>query len=82
MERWVGQDQSHLVSLWGAPDRTADLPNGAKVLTWIKRYNAADKGEPVEMVECRRSFTITAGRVSTWSTDGCPAYYVGHERAP
>lgn len=82
MERWVGQDYAHVVERWGAPDLTADLPDGSKVLTWIKRYNAADKGELVEMVECRRSFTIVDGRVTKWSADGCPAYYVGSEKAP
>lgn len=83
MEPWVGQDESHLVSSWGAPDRTAPLSDGSKVLTWIKPINSAEKGAPVEMTECRLSFTIgPVGKVTRWASSGCPSHYMGGVKAP
>lgn len=73
MNAWVGKEEAQLVSELGAPNRTADLPNGQKVLTWVTTYNGADPGQMPVMVECVRSFTISASKVVSWSTRGCPS---------
>jgi len=83
MQRWVGQDENHLVSRSGAPDRTANLPNGGKVFTWVKEYNVADDGAPPEMKKCNRSFTLSsAGTIVDWSTDGCPSHIIDDKKTP
>lgn len=78
MERWVGKDESALISRWGAPDLSAPLPAGGKVLTWLKPWNAAEDGQPADMRQCRQSFTLSAsGTVTKWAADGCPRLYRG-----
>lgn len=82
MQRWVGQDEAALVSKWGAPDRSATLANGAKVVTWLTTYNGAGMDEAPQMVQCKRSFTVSGtGKVEAWSSDGCPKY-IPQNRAP
>src|SRR4051812_14653998 len=75
MNKWVGRDENALISTWGAPDRTATLSNGSKVLTWSTPYNSADGEKQVEMTNCVRSFTVAEGRVVSWSARGCPSLY-------
>lgn len=83
LDRWVGADQSVLVSRWGAPSATAELPDGGKVLTYTVRWNSADDGKPPEMTDCRRSFTISkAGKVVSWSKSNCPMMMTKDLRRP
>jgi hypothetical protein len=77
MNAWVGQDESTLVSKLGAPDRTADLPNGQKVLTYVTSYNGSQPGERVVMADCVRSFTVASAKIVSWSTRGCPGIVSG-----
>ena len=77
MQAWIGHDQSEIIQKWGAPVRSADLPDGSRVLTWETAYNAADQGEPPEMVSCVQSFTFSKdGKAITWSTRNCLRYFV------
>lgn len=77
MERWIGHDENEIVSRWGAPERSADLPNGSKVLTWTQRWNSADSGDPPTMVTCNMSYTFSpAGKATAWSAMGCPSHFV------
>ena len=75
MQKWVGQGENDLVSKWGAPDLSASLPNGNKVLTWITTYNDAADGKPSVMVQCKTSFTLSpTGKVTSFSYVQCPKY--------
>jgi hypothetical protein len=70
LDTWVGASQSDLVSQWGAPDLTADLPDsGGKVMTWIKHWTSYGVRH-----DCRESFTISpTGKILKWSlSGGCP----------
>ncbi len=72
MNAWVGKDEAALVSSWGAPDLTAPLSDGSRVLTWVNTWRDAAS----EKMECRRSFTVSpAGKVLKWSANGCPVIY-------
>lgn len=75
MNVWVGKDESALVSALGAPNRTADLPNGQKVYTWVTSWNTSGQGERPVMADCNRSFTLGGGHVLSWSAHGCPGVY-------
>jgi hypothetical protein len=77
MESWIGHDQSEIMSKWGAPVRSADLPNGSKVLTWTQQWNNADEGEMPTMATCSMSFTFSPQGIATaWSAMGCPSHYI------
>lgn len=77
MQSWVGKDESALVSELGVPHRTADLPNGQKVLTWVRSWNSSQPRELVVMVDCVRSFTVANAKVVGWSANGCPSIVQG-----
>jgi hypothetical protein len=75
MNAWVGRSADDLVSEWGAPARAAELTDGRKVLTWVRSWNTAAEDEHPVMRDCERSFTISAGRVTSWAAHGCPSVY-------
>lgn len=45
MQARIGHDRSEIIQKWSAPVRSADLPDGSRVLSWETAYNAADQGE-------------------------------------
>lgn len=67
MKSWVGQPESQLLASWGAPDRTAALPDGGKVDTWVTVWNNS-----YGLQTCRKTFTLDGdGTVTQWSYSGC-----------
>lgn len=69
MQSWVGEQESDLISRWGAPDSTVELKDGTKVYTW-KRIWSDKRG----VHQGRQSFTISAeGKVIKWSYGNMPA---------
>ena len=74
LNSWVGSDEAALVSEWGAPDLTAPLGGGGKVLTWTEKYEYPI-GTVTKKGECRQSFTISpGGKVVSWSASGCSRF--------
>ena len=68
MREWVGQQESDLISSWGAPDSIAELKHGTKVCTWKKIWN-----DNSGVRQGRQSFTINAeGKVIKSSYEGMP----------
>lgn len=47
LANWYGHDESLLISRWGPPDSTYNLPNGGKVLTWIRSKTIQSGGYSV-----------------------------------
>lgn len=39
MQSWVGEQESDLISRWGAPDSTVELKDGTKVCTWKRIWS-------------------------------------------
>lgn len=73
MNSWIGAPEATLVSQLGAPNLSATLGNGSKVLTWLIpwTWTSAYIATPPRQHECRKSFTITNGKVETWSYTDC-----------
>ena len=66
-QSWVGSNESNIIAKWGAPDSTAELKDGTKVLTWKRKWDDNKQ-------EGRQSFTINAeGTVIKGSYDGMPS---------
>lgn len=76
MNPWVGRPAGALVSKWGAPNRSAELADGRTAMTWVRSWNTADQGRDPVIQECERTFTVAAGKVVSWSANGCPSIYV------
>ena len=67
MQSWVGKTSNELLTSWGAPDSTAPLDDGGRVLTWV-----GVEGDSSGVRTCRRSFTVDRqGVVSGSSYSGC-----------
>ena len=67
MKSWVGQPEAQVLASWGAPDRTAALPDGSKVDTWVTTWNN-DYG----LQTCRKTFTVDSeGKIIKWSYSNC-----------
>ena len=67
MRSWEGKTSDELISKWGAPDSSASLDDGSRVLTWI-----TVSGDESGVNTCRQSFTINSEDVvSRWSYSGC-----------
>ena len=76
MNSWVSKDEATLVSEWGAPARSADLPDGGKVLTGVRDFQTSDDPAGHQTGRCERSFTLSPQRIVTkWAAHGCPAVY-------
>lgn len=59
---WVGHGEAELVSQWGAPDRSLELKDGSRVLTWERNGRNG----------CIPSFTVdSSGVVRNWSHRNC-----------
>lgn len=76
-ERWIGHDESELVSALGAPDRTASLGNGGRVLTWVRPTDGTTPdatvpgGQRHYRSECRSTYTVSPqGKVTAWTHTG------------
>lgn len=68
MSSWVGQSESRLLQVWGAPDRQAELSDGGRVLSWVTVSTSGGR-----VVTCRQSFTVDdKGIVRSWSYNNCP----------
>jgi len=70
MKSWTGHQEAEVLSVWGAPELTASLPNGGRVLTWSTIWN-----QGANIYTCRKSLTVDArGTIVSWSYSGCPRY--------
>lgn len=66
MNSWLGKSETDLVSSWGAPERSLNLTDGGKVLTWTKDREAAGI-----RFHCEYTFTVSPlGSVTRWNTAG------------
>ena len=64
MASWVGRPEAELLSQWGAPDSSTDLPNGTKIYTWKRVWNDTNG----VLHQGRQTFTVDAnGNVVNWS---------------
>jgi hypothetical protein len=64
--RWLGHSESELLAALGAPDDTAAMSDGRKILTW-NYYNTTG-----QVVPCRQSYTIDPnGIVSDFVASNC-----------
>ena len=69
MASWVGRPEADLLSSWGAPDSSANLPNGTKIYTWKQPWQDANGG----FHQGRATFTVDAnGNVVNWSYQNLP----------
>jgi len=67
MKSWVGDSESKLLASWGAPDRTATLPDGGRVDTWVSTWS-----NNYGLQTCRKTFTVNSeGIVTQWSYSDC-----------
>lgn len=61
---WVGHSEAELLSSLGAPDSTANLPDGSKVCTWKKLWTDFYSSQQIG----RQNFTINANGIVTSGT--------------
>jgi len=81
MNTWVGHDVSALITTWGPPGQTFDVPNGSKVYSWLWVGNTVVTTNYYSYLNMVQSgavtywckINVTAGRgnvISTWSAQG------------
>ena len=65
MDKWMGHNETEIVSLWGDPYSTRETQDGMRILTW-KKYNFnQDK-------TCTKSFTVDKyGKITGHSDLDC-----------
>ena len=60
MQSWVGSTEEKLISKWGPPYRSYELPNGAKIISYNDGWNA-----------CTKKFMLEQGKVTKWGYSNC-----------
>jgi uncharacterized protein YceK len=81
LDSWIGHDVNEMLSAWGAPASTFEMPNGNKMYVFMQTggtsstayalpYTAAVVGSS-EANWCKTTFMVdTKSKVQSWSHEG------------